>query len=797
MRQRLILFSGLFVAVFTAVGCALYRTNAADTVAPGAAADRLARAEERYHREVLPVLNQYCWDCHGDGMDKGDVSLDAFTNLTAVLQDRRLWERVMQTVRSGDMPPKKKKQPADEERSAVVAWIDTTLFPVDPDRPDPGRVTLRRLNRTEYNNTIRDLIGLDLRPADDFPQDDVGYGFDNIGDVLSLPPILWERYLRAAEMVLDEAIVSGPREPRTRRFTPRDLRGHNGNDALATMSSNGEMTLTVPVQFPGEYVLRVRAYGDQAGDERVRMAVRLDGRDLEEVEVRRGKNDPKFYEVRTAIEPGEHQVGIAFLNDFYEEQEVEVPRGNGRVRKEKRIRDRNLQVTAVEVVGPHSEGTPPLTDVHRRIFFRGHDGTDDPGAAREIIGRFAGRAFRRPVTPGELDRLVGLYREALDDGDNFEASVRHALTAVLVSPAFLFRGELQPDPDNPLEVRPVDEYALASRLSYFLWSTMPDDVLMDLAARGRLRRNLGAQVARMLRDPRSRALTENFAGQWLQLRKLEILAPDKAKFPDFDAELAASMRRETEQLFEAILFEDRPVTEFLTAEYTFLNGRLARHYGVDGVDGDGFVRVSMKGRGRSGVLTHGSILTLTSNPTRTSPVKRGLWVMDNILGTPPPPAPPGVPPLDEKELKGTLRERMEQHRNNPSCASCHERMDAIGFGFEHFDAIGRYRERDGEEPVEAQGSLSDAEAFADHLELNRLLASSRRGDFLRCLTEKLLTYALGRGLEYYDRPAVERIVRRLEENDLRMSELVRGVVDSVPFQLRRGEGDPFGTSSAP
>ena len=239
------------------------------------------------------------------------------------------------------------------------------------------------------------------------------------------------------------------------------------------------------------------------------------------------------------------------------------------------------------------------------------------------------------------------------------------------------------------------------------------------------------------------------------------------------------------------------MTEFLTAEYTFLDGRLARHYGVDGVDGDGFVRVSMKGRGRSGVLTHGSILTLTSNPTSTSPVKRGLWVMDNILGTPPPPAPPGVPPLDEKELKGTLRERMEQHRNNPSCASCHERMDAIGFGFEHFDAIGRYRERDGEEPVEAQGSLSDAEAFADHLELNRLLASSRRGDFLRCLTEKLLTYALGRGLEYYDRPAVEQIVRRLEENDLRMSELVRGVVDSVPFQLRRGEGDPFGAAAAP
>ncbi|MFM7103068.1 MAG: DUF1592 domain-containing protein, partial [Verrucomicrobiota bacterium] len=690
------------------------------------------------------------------------------------------------------MPPPKKPQPDPAERERVVQWADTTLFPVDPANPDPGRVTLRRLNRVEYDNTIRDLVGVDFQPAADFPQDDVGYGFDNIGDVLSLPPVLWERYLRAAEMVLDEAVVSGPRQPKARFHSPAEIQGHVGNSAVATLSTNGEMHLDVAVAHAGEYEFKVKAYGDQAGTEKVRMSVKLDGRSLEEFEVRRGKGDPKFYEHRVAVEPGRHRVSVAFLNDHYLEKQVEVKRPNGTVRKEKRIEDRNLQVLGIEVVGPYTDQPPPLTEAHRRIFFREPAGGNEPGVAREVIGRFARRAFRRPVARDEVDRLMGLYDRARREGEGHVLAVKHALTAVLVSPHFLFRGELQPEPDNPRAVHPVNEHALASRLSYFLWSTLPDDRLMDLASRQQLRRQWTTEVRRMLADPRARALTDNFAGQWLQLRTLAIVAPDARRFPDFDPALRGAMARETELLFEHIVKENRPVTEFLTADYTFVNGRLARHYGLEAVPGDAFQRVSLAGTPRAGLLTHGSFLTLSSNPTRTSPVKRGKWVLENILGTPPPPPPPGVPPLEEKELKGTLRQRMEQHRENPGCASCHHRMDPIGFGFEHFDGIGRYRQKDGEQAVEPAGELSPGETFADHRELIRLLSERRQEDFLRCLTEKLFTYALGRGLEYYDRPAVAAAMARARQGGLRFSELILGVVESVPFQQRRGEGEPPG-----
>jgi hypothetical protein len=364
------------------------------------------------------------------------------------------------------------------------------------------------------------------------------------------------------------------------------------------------------------------------------------------------------------------------------------------------------------------------------------------------------------------------------------------MTAVLVSPHFLFRGELQPDPNNPKAVHPVDEFALASRLSYFLWSSMPDEELFTLAGRKRLRKNLTAQVQRMLKDPKAQALTQNFAGQWLQLRTLAILQPDRGRFPGFSEDLRRDLREETERFFDAIVREDRPVMEFLLGDYTFVNGRLAKHYGIPGVEGDAFVRVSLAGTPRQGVLTHGSILTLTSNPNRTSPVKRGKWVLENLLSTPPPPPPPNVPELEAGEkITGTLRQRMEKHRDNAMCASCHARMDPIGFAFEHFDGIGGYRDRDGDQPLETAGELNSGERFQDHRELNRIFATAKKDDFLRCLSEKMLTYALGRGLEYYDRPAVRRIVERLEQGEGRFSDLVLGVAESVPFQQRRGEGD--------
>ena len=777
----------LLLAVVLSVGLGAANPPAS----PSLRVDRKV-AEVQLNETVLPVLREYCWDCHGDSEAKGGVNFDAHTNLMAVLRDRGTWERVIQTVRSGEMPPKKKKaQPNTEVRTHLVGWIERTLFPIDPSRPDPGRVTLRRLNRVEYNNTVRDLFGVDFQPADDFPQDDVGYGFDNIGDVLSMPPILLEKYLNAAEAVLDRSIVTGPLTPKARRFAPSQIQGHVGGGALATLSAQGEMFLQYEAPVPGDYVFKVQAYGDQAGDEKVQMALRADGHDLETIEVRRGRGNPKLHEHRLVLKPGNHRLSVAFLNDFYRQTELLKTNAQGKTYTEKKIEDRNLQVEFIEVTGPFSEAVPPLHALHRKVFFKAPGPQTTNQVAREILQRVTDRAYRRSATPAELDGLMRLFGQARESGDGFEAAVKQALMAVLISPHFLFRGEIQSNPDNPHESHRVSEYALASRLSYFLWSTMPDDELFRLAGQGRLRRNLAGQVKRMLADPKSRALVDNFAGQWMQLRTLDIVSPDEKLFPGFDAPLRAALRRETESLFEHVLRKDRPITEFLTADYTFVNEPLARHYGISGVNGPDFVRVSLKGTGRSGVLTHASILTLTSNPNRTSPVKRGKWILDNILASPPPPPPPGVPALESKETHGTLRQRMDAHRDNAMCASCHAKMDPLGFAFEHFDAVGRFREKDGDEVVDTRGELVSGERFADHVELSRVLSDSRQADFVRCVSEKMLTYALGRGLEYYDRPALVAMDTKLRKKNLRFSVLIQAVVESVPFQYRRGDGDPL------
>ena len=793
MRKQIILLSGLLVAAVVAVAFAVHsrpthRRQILD----------LAAAEIELGGKVLPTLKQYCWDCHGDGERKGDVNFDTCTNIQVLLADRRLWERVMHTVQAGEMPPKKRKsQPSLSDRTNLVAWLDRTLFPVDPENPDPGRVTLRRLNRAEYNNTIRDLVGVDFEPAADFPQDDVGYGFDNIGDVLSLPPVLVERYLKAAEAILDEAIVTGPLPTVSRRFNPSRISGHSGSESLATLGSNGEMFLEYEARVPSEYLLRVQAYGDQAGPDKVKMALKVDGRELEQFEVRRNRGNSKGYEHRVALEPGRHRVAVGFLNDYYKESTVEETSPKGKKTSRKKIEDRNLQVEFVEVVGPFTNVAPPLTASHRRIFFRQPSPKTTNEVARALVSGFADRAFRRPATPEEIERLLRLFESAQNEGDNFESSIKQVLTAVLVSPHFLFRGELQVEPDNPNSIHRIGEYALASRLSYFLWSSMPDEPLLRLAAAGKLRKNLGTEVRRMLADPRSRALVDNFAGQWLQLRTLEIITPDSKLFPEFDEELRRSARRETEMLFEHILRQDRPLTDLLEADYTFLNGRLAQHYGIAGVDGTDFVRVSLAGTPRGGLLTQASFLALTSNPTRTSPVKRGKWILENILASPPPPAPPGVPPLEARQLKGTLRQRMDDHRDNAMCASCHAKMDPIGFAFEHFDAIGRFREKDGPEPIDASGVLESGQAFDGHAALQKVLTGQRRQDFVRCVVEKMFTYALGRGLEYYDRPALESAGARLEAGGLRFSTLVETVTQSVPFQYRRGDGDPLMATTRP
>jgi hypothetical protein len=638
--------------------------------------DRIDAAEPAappvFARAVAPLVEKYCVACHNRANARGQVVLDDFPDEASARGNLSLWEKVADQLQLGTMPPPGRTGPAAEEIDAFNAWLDAALSSRTGDK-DADWITLRRLNRTEYNNTIRDLFGLDLRPADEFPADDLGHGFDNNGEVLSLPPLLVEKYLAAADKVTEAAFRSNPVRQSLLHPPPDD-----------------------PVLLP----YRAVAY--------------------------------------------------------------------------------------------------PVRDFGKRLILSASDlPPPDPEAleleqAYQVQRAFADRAYRRPITHDELTRLLRFVEAARKDGEGYEKGLRMALCAVLTSPHFLFRIERAAGPGEA-SAPGLDEYRLASRLSYFLWGSMPDEELFRAAARRTLRRKSGlsSQVRRMLRDPRSRSLAEDFAGQWLQTRSLKELVPDPGRFPDFDEPLRAAMLRESALFFDAIVREDRSVLEFLDADFTFVNERLARHYGISGVQGDEFRRVSLAGTPRGGVLTQAGVLTVTSNPTRTSPVKRGKWILDNILGAPPLPPPPGAGDLrdDPKGVRsGSLRRRMERHRADPDCASCHRRMDPLGFGLENFDEVGAWRDRDGKSPIDASGTLPGGESFDGPAQLRAGL-KARPVDFARCLVEKLLTYALGRGLERRDLPAVSAIARKLARKDYRFSALVLAIVQSDLFQTRKGGGE--------
>jgi hypothetical protein len=662
----------------------------------------------------------------------------------------------------------------------VVAWIESELSTQSCTGPaNPGRVTMRRLNRAEYNNTVRDLIGLDLRPADDFPNDDVGYGFDNIGDVLSLSPLLFERYLGAAEAVLDHAIVSEePPQPTKNRLGGIRIVPPTAGDTRRGFGQylrGAGAFANVAFTEAGDYTIRVEVFGQAAGGEPIRLAVRVDGEPLQSFEVKGTRTAPEFLEVKTRLTAGSHRFAVGFLNPSADPKPADFDK------------QRLLILRGLTLDGPYH---PPPVEVpasHRRIMAH-RDGLSPREAAREIVGRFSTKAFRRPVKPEEVERILTVYDRAQKEGEKFDGCVRFALARVLVSPHFLFRVERDPPGVAPGQPYPVGEYELASRLSYFLWSTMPDEELFTLAGRGQLRQNLDAQVRRMLADPKSGEFVRNFADQWLTLRSLANVNPDPKTFPNFDPALRAAMLRETEMFFEAVVREDRSILDLLDADFSFVNERLARHYGIPGVKGPEFRRVKLPPN-RGGILTQASILTLTSNSTRTSPVKRGKWVLDQILNAPPPPPPPDVPPLEEgHELKGTLRQVMEQHRSNALCASCHAKLDPLGFAFENYDAVGAWRDKEGSHAIDASGTLPDGQSFTGAAGLKAIL-KGKKESFGRCLTEKVLTYALGRGLEYYDRCAVDKMVAELDKGGYRFSALLSAVVHSEPFQQRTATGN--------
>jgi hypothetical protein len=739
-------------------------------------------APPTFAKDVLPFLKAHCFHCHGteDGKNKADLTLNSYTDDLSVQQDRKVWDNVLHMLRAGEMPPMERKRPPAADIDAVIQSIEGVLANLDCSKaPNVGRVTVRRLNRVEYNNTIRDLVGVDFQPAADFPNDDVGYGFDNIGDVLSTTPLLFERYLAAAETILQKVIVA----PET--VEPKDIRvqglrvSRDAGEATnggGVLYGDGEAGNEVFLDA-GDYNIQVEVYAKQVGDEKVRAAIRLNREAVKEFEVTStNRNAAQVLEAKVRVPGGSVRLSAAFVNPYVAPDSTdEAP--NRRL----------LFVRSIVADGPYNPPPPPASANQNKLMVH-RDGLEPREAAREIVGRFATRAFRRPVKPEEVERILRIYDQAENEGEKYEERLRLALCRVLVSPHFLFRVEVDPKGAKAGEAYRISELELASRLSYFLWSTMPDEELFSLALKGELRKNLSAQVARMLKDPKSLALVQNFAGQWLTLRKLPQVSPDAKLFPQFDDDLRAAMQKETELFFEDVLREDRSVLTFIDADFTYVNARLARHYGIDGVYGAEFRKIKTPDN-RGGLLTQASILTLTSNPTRTAPVKRGKWVLEQLLGTPPPPPPPDVPDLDErKALTGTLRQVMEQHRSNPICASCHARMDPIGFAFENYDAIGAYREKDGQFPIDPSGELPDGQKFQGPRELKNIL-KDKKELFARSLAEKMLTYALGRGLEYYDKCAVDKILTGLETSDYRITTLIAETVNSDPFQMRTATGE--------
>jgi hypothetical protein len=745
------------------------------------AADAPVQGRSPWIAEVRPLLERYCVDCHDGPEPSGGIDLGRLRSHAGAVADRGLWERVLLQVGDRAMPPEGNPQPNDDERATLIRWAERDVLGIDPDHPRAGRVTIRRLNRSEYRNTIRDLVGIDFEPAADFPADDVGYGFDNIGDVLSLPPLLMEKYVAAAQEIVDRALVV-PRG-QTQRYEAET--GDHGNggiyDGFAySLYSNGTVSGEFDLPDDGDYLVRVRAFGQQAGDEACRLGLEVDGREVEQFEVPATQDEPQVCERRGRLPGGRLRIGAAFLNDYY--------RPNA---PDRRDRDRNLVIDYIEVEGPLGADVASLPDSHRRLLSARPQGDDELDCARLCLEQFVTRAYRRPPQGDEIDRLTELARLALEERVPFEEAMKLPLAAVLCSPHFLFRVEPDRPGDGADGSYALDDFELATRLSYFLWSSMPDAELFALARTGRLRQPgvLDTQVSRMLHDPRAQSLVQNFAAQWLQLRNLRTFDPDRQRFPDFDEDLRAAMLRETELFFAEIVRQDRSVLDFLDADYTFVNERLARHYGIPGIQGPQFHRVELPDDRRGGVLTQASVLAVTSNPTRTSPVKRGKWVLENLLGTPPPPPPPGAGDLPEEQvLTGTLRQKMEQHRENPNWAVCHTKMDPLGFGLENFDAIGAWRDTEGDFAIDSTGELPSGETFAGPAELRTILLA-RKSRFVRCLAQKLLTYALGRGLEYYDRPTVDRLSAAVEGDDYRFSSLVLAIIHSDPFQRREGPGE--------
>ncbi|HVH29320.1 MAG TPA: DUF1592 domain-containing protein [Vicinamibacterales bacterium] len=767
-----------------------------------------ASADLAAHRALVA---EYCVTCHNERARTGGLVLSN-VDLAQPSANAETWEKVVRKLRGGMMPPQGMPRPDHASLDRLTTWLEGALDASARTRPNPGRASIHRLNRTEYANAVRDLLDLEIDVTELLPADDESYGFDNIADVLKVSPSLLEQYLAASRKVSSLAVGDPATPPVSQLYrVPPDLSQADHIEGLPLGTRGG---LLIRHNFPldAQYDVSVRLLRNIVGyitglewphqleitvdGERVFMAPvggpednRMSDENMSEAA---DKIDGRLRS-RVPIKAGQRLVGVTFIRKTSAESDEPL---------QPFTRDHDLQnmnglplIDYVDIRGPYEAVGAGDTPSRRRIFIcQPADARAEAPCARKILSTLARRAFRGPATDDEVETLFGFYQEGRRDG-SFESGVQHALRLILASPKFLFRVEPDPVKVSPGAIYRLGDLELASRLSFFLWSSIPDDELLAVAAQGKLKdsRELDRQVRRMLADPRAEALARNFAGQWLFLRNLQGHAPDNTAFPNFDDNLRQAFRRETEMLFDSIRREDRSVLDLLNADFTFVNERLARHYGIPNVYGSRFRRVTLADANRHGLLGHGSVLTVTSYPNRTSPVLRGKWILENILGTPPPPPPPDVPALIEGSEDGrtlTVRERLETHRRNPVCASCHRVMDPLGFSLESFDAVGQWRTREEGGSVDASGQLADGTEVNGPISLRQAL-TRRPEQFVGTMTEKLLVYALGRGLEYYDMPVVRSIARDSASSGYRFASIVMGIVRSTPFQMKKATaGEP-------
>ena len=780
---------------------------------------------DEFQKQVLPVLTKTCVTCHNDRLQTGGFSFEPFRDAASASLKPEIWQKVLDKLDAGQMPPRPIAPLSAADLSAVKGWIRKlpaiSVATANDATPNPGRVTARRLNRVEYNNTIHDLLGVSLHPANEFPVDDSGYGFDNIGDVLSLSPLLMEKYLNAAHTVSRAAVFGEtyPEKPTllVKLLSKKVQDDMQARDNVTPFSLRGAVYTTFHAPVEGEYEFRLRyqnfrgtetvvqddgpARGAQRGaapprgaapaargsrDEQNRLAAppiemvfAVDDKKVFSTVVE-GNADYNYARgeniVRVKLSPGDHAIRGSFPEYANVADARKQLNPDGR---------RKLYIDYIDIVGPFAVAST-LPPGFGKIFICGDPGRYPTACARQIVANLITRAYRRPATDQEIAKMMELVAQ-VQKRDSFEEAIRVAIEATLLSPNFLFRIERDPAGASANATYEINDYELASRLSYFLWSSMPDDELFRAASQKRLHDSqvLATQAQRMLADPKSSALVENFGEQWLNLRLMDRTKPDAEKFNRVDDELLGDMRRETRMFMDAVFRENRSIMDFIDGRFTFVNGPLARYYGIAGVDGELFRRVELDGEQRSGIVTQASILRISSYATRTSPVLRGKWVLDNLLGTAPPPPPDGIPPLVEKDLctAASMRQRLEQHRANPSCAACHNAMDPIGFGLENYDAAGAWRTKDGNFEIDSSGTLPDGRSFAAAKGLKEVLKADAPL-FAHNFTEKLLTYALGRGLERSDKSVVDQISRDSAREDYRFRSLVSQIVNSRPFRMR-------------